>query len=72
MEGISLIYAYTDHKEGGQLVVEHAIVQLRERFDLQSSYCWEKIFTTEEVCGMYETWKEEISKYCCLQCDNCV
>jgi len=32
----------------------------RERFDLQSSYFWEKIFTTEEVCGMYQTWKEEI------------
>jgi hypothetical protein len=57
MEGISLIYAYTDHKVGGQCVIEHAIVQLRERFYLQSSYCWEKIFT---VCGMYQTWKEEI------------
>jgi hypothetical protein len=56
MEGISLIYAYTDHKVGGQCVVEHAIVLLRERFDLQSLYCWEKFFTTEEVCGMYQTW----------------
>jgi len=60
MEGSSLIYAYTDHKVGGQCVVEHVIVQLRERFDLQSAYCWEKIFTTEEVCGMYRTWKEGI------------
>jgi hypothetical protein len=40
--------------------IEHVIVQLRERFDLQSSYCWEKIFTTEEMCGMYQTWEEEI------------
>jgi hypothetical protein len=60
MEGFSLIYTYTDHKVGIQCVVEHAVVQLRERFDLQSSYCWEKIFSTEEVCGMYQTWKEEI------------
>ena len=60
MEGISIIYACTDHKVGGQCVVERVVVQLRARFDLQISDCWEKIFTTEELCGMYRTWKEEI------------
>jgi hypothetical protein len=59
MTGFSLNYAHTDRKVGGQCVVEHVIVQLRETFDLPSSCCWEKIFTTEQVCDTYSTWKEE-------------
>jgi len=61
MEGFSLIYAYTDHKVGCSVCCRTCDCAIeRERFDLQSSFCWEKIFSIEEVCGMYHTWKEGI------------
>jgi hypothetical protein len=73
MEGISLIYAYSDHKVGGQCVVEHVIVQLRERDLICKVHTVGRKSLLQRRCVVcIRHGKRRCTKYCCPQCDSCV
>ena len=71
MEGISLIYAYTHHKVGGQCVVEHAIVQLRVLIcKVHTGGRKSSLQRRCVVCIRHR--KRRYTKYCSSQCDSCI
>jgi hypothetical protein len=70
LEGLLQRFTDTERSVTGHHAAEHVITRLREKYFIHKvSSFGKKVYTTGEVQGMHQTWKQDTG-VCSLQCDS--